>query len=62
MAAQIHSLGPRPLYEMLAELDAGKPFHPTLEAYARLEPLADFIAALDGHEFASARLVARQRA
>lgn len=62
LARQIHRLGERPLCEMLAELEAGKPFHPTLEAYARLEPLADFIAASGGREFAPTRLIARQRA
>jgi hypothetical protein len=43
LAARIHALGERPLYELLVELDRGAPLEPRLEAYARLAPLAGFI-------------------
>ena len=48
LAAQIYALGPRPLYELLRELDAGAPLRPRLEAYARLQ--ASFIRANNGDE------------
>ena len=51
LAAQIHSLGPRPFYELLRELDEGAELHPTLERYARLAPLAEFIASHGGDQF-----------
>jgi hypothetical protein len=54
LAAQIHTLGPRPLFELLLELDAGAELRPTLERYARLAPLAGFIAANHGDRLASA--------
>jgi hypothetical protein len=43
LAREIHALGERPLYELLAELVAGREIGPRLEAYARLP--ADFIRA-----------------
>jgi hypothetical protein len=57
LAAQIHTLGPRPLFELLRELDDGAELRPTLEAYARLAPLAEFIAANDGDDFKPLRVV-----
>jgi hypothetical protein len=48
LAAQIHGLGERPLYELLRELAGGADLAEALEAYARLAPLSDFIQALDG--------------
>lgn len=45
---RIHPLGPRPLLELLAELEAGAELSSVLERCARLSPLADFIATLDG--------------
>jgi hypothetical protein len=57
LAAQIHTLGPRPLYELLRELNAGAELGPTLERYARLAPLTEFIAANDGDDFRPLRVV-----
>lgn len=48
LARQIHTLGERPLFELLRELDAGADVHSTLESYARLAGLADFIHEQDG--------------
>jgi hypothetical protein len=45
LAARIHELGERPLYELFLELERGTDLHNTLERYARLSPLAEFIAA-----------------
>ena len=57
LAARIHDLGPRALAELFIELLAGADPHDTLERYARLSPLAGFIAANGGY-----RLPARARA
>jgi hypothetical protein len=57
LGARIHDLGPRPLAELFIELLAGADQHDTLERYARLSPLAGFIAANGGD-----RLPARARA
>jgi hypothetical protein len=57
LAAHIHKLGPRPLAELFIELMAGAEPHDALERYARLSPLAGFIAANGGD-----RLPARARA
>ena len=48
LAARIHSLGPRPLAELLDELQNGAAFANRVERYAGLAPLAHFIAALNG--------------
>ena len=47
---RLHRLGPRPLYEFLRELRDGADLLPRLEAYARIAPLAGFIAELEGHQ------------
>jgi hypothetical protein len=57
LAERIHALGPGPLYYLLAELAAGAEVWPRLEAYARLAPLAGFIAALDGDQLPRPRLI-----
>jgi hypothetical protein len=57
LAGRIHRLGPRPLYELLRELDAGAELGPRLEAYARLAPLADFIHAFGGDQLPAPRLI-----
>jgi hypothetical protein len=57
LAAHIYALGPRPLAELFIELMAGAEPHDALERYARLSPLAGFIAANGGD-----RLPARARA
>jgi len=49
---------PGPLAEMLIELSAGKPLMPTLEAYSRLYPLGEFIAAFGGDRLLQPRIVA----
>jgi hypothetical protein len=61
LAVQIHTLGPRPLYELLREIDAGAELGPTLERYARLAPLAEFIAAHGGDDFRPLRVVGGRR-
>ena len=50
LAAQIHPLGPRPLFELFREIEAGSDFLRTLENYARLSSLVDFISCLDGDQ------------
>jgi hypothetical protein len=61
LAQRIHSLGPRPLFELLRELDAGADVADALERYARLAPLASFIAEHDGDRLRSARLIREPR-
>jgi hypothetical protein len=58
LAARIHELGPRPLYELCRELERGAELHPALEKYAALAPLADFIRAHGGDRLPEVRLVA----
>jgi hypothetical protein len=48
LGARIHGLGPRALGELFIELIAGAEPHDALERYARLSPLAGFIAANGG--------------
>lgn len=55
---RIHSLGERPLFELLVELEAGAPLAQTLERYARISPLAGFIADHGGDRLPRARAVA----
>jgi hypothetical protein len=56
LGARIHDLGPRALAELFIELMAGAEPHDALERYARLSPLAGFIAANGGDRLpASAR-------
>ena len=62
LAGEIHGLGPRPLLELLLELQDGAPLADALERYARIAPLADFIEARGGRELEHARLVPRRRA
>ena len=62
LAREIHRLGERPLYELFRELDAGAPLISRLEAYARLERYAGFIAANDGDRLPKPRLVPGRRA
>jgi hypothetical protein len=62
LARQIHPLGERPLAELFIELAAGAPLIPRLEAYARLEPLAGFIQAMDGNRLPQPRVVPGRRA
>jgi hypothetical protein len=62
LARQIHPLGERPLFELFVELAAGAPLIPRLEAYARLEPYAGFIAANEGDQLPLPKIVAGRRA
>jgi hypothetical protein len=55
LVGQVHGLGPRPLFELFRELDAGTDLHVVLEAYARLP--AAFIAAHRGDRLPSLRVV-----
>jgi len=48
LAAQIHPLGPRPLFELFREVEAGSDLLQTLERFAKLEPLAELISHLGG--------------
>jgi hypothetical protein len=61
LARKIYPLGERPLYELLVELAAGRELGPVLESYARIAPLADFIAALDGDRLPPPKIVAGRR-
>jgi hypothetical protein len=61
LARQIHALGERPLFEIFRELDSGSPLGETLERYARLEPLAAFIASQGGDRLPAPRLIAGGR-
>jgi hypothetical protein len=44
LAAKVHALGPRPLFEILRELEDGADLMARLERYAMLSP--DIVAAL----------------
>jgi hypothetical protein len=59
LAAQIHVLGPRPLLELLLELDRGAPLMATLERYARLP--AEFIHAFGGDSLDDLRVIEGDR-
>ena len=62
LAAQIHPLGPRPLFELFREVEAGSDLLQTLERYAKLEPLTEFISDLGGHRLPTpVRLVGGRR-
>jgi hypothetical protein len=45
------------LYELFLELERGADLYDTLERYARLSPLAEFIAALGGRDLPKMRAV-----
>ena len=62
LAAQIHQLGPRPLFELLREIDAGSDLLQVLERYAKLEPLTEFITHLGGDQLSPpVRLIGGRR-
>ena len=61
LAARIHSLGARPLYELFCELDAGQPLHARLEAYARLAGYGDFIRSMGGDKLPRPQVVVGRR-
>jgi hypothetical protein len=47
-ARSIYPMGPRPLFEMLLELDRGADLHATLERYAAISRYASFIRDMGG--------------
>jgi len=51
LVSRLHSLGPKPLYHFLDEIERGAPIAATLESYAALP--ADFIKANGGDKFAA---------
>jgi hypothetical protein len=57
LAIRIHALGPRPLYELFRELEAGAPLIERLERYAALFPLADFILEHGGDRLPTLRSI-----
>jgi hypothetical protein len=61
LARKIHGCGERVLFELLVELASGRELGPVLERYGRLAPLAGFIAALNGDQLPTARLVGGRR-
>jgi hypothetical protein len=46
----VHALGPRPLFELLVEFDAGGPLFPTVRRYADLLLQAGFITRIGGRD------------
>jgi hypothetical protein len=48
LAAHLHQLGSRPIFELLAEVAQGAPLIERLEVYARLDP--EIVHALGGDE------------
>jgi hypothetical protein len=62
LASKIHRLGPRPLFELLRELDSGADLIFVLERYARIESFTGFITQLNGDQLPPpARLVGGRR-
>jgi hypothetical protein len=57
LAARIHLLGPGPLAHLLTELANGAEPLSRFEAYARLAPLADFIAEWGGDQIPGLRVL-----
>jgi hypothetical protein len=61
LAGRLHSLGPRPLFEFLREIEAGAPVIDRLERYSELWPLRNFIREMDGDCLPPARVVGGRR-
>jgi hypothetical protein len=57
LAGCVHGLGPRALYELFRELEAGAPLAERLERYCGLKPLGPFIDHVAGRGLPPARLV-----
>jgi hypothetical protein len=57
LAAEIHTLGERALYELFRELAAGADLVERLERYAALSPLVSFIRQLDGDQLHGPRVI-----
>jgi hypothetical protein len=62
LARRVHSLGPRPLYELLLEVQGGAPLNERLEAYAAIAPFAPLITALGDAELPALRPIGEGRA
>jgi hypothetical protein len=58
LAGKIRGLGPRPLFELFRDLARGADLHATLEAYAALFPLREFLRANDGDCLPNLRVAA----
>jgi hypothetical protein len=58
LVGRIHPLGPRPLLELFVELEGGADLHDTLESYAALFPLREFIRDLGGDRLPQLRAIA----
>jgi hypothetical protein len=61
LAAALHALGGRPLFEYLAEVADGADPWIGLERYAKLAPYAEFIAALGGDRLLPLRTIGGRR-
>jgi hypothetical protein len=61
LAAELHSLGERPLFEFLLEVSQGADPWERLERYAKLAPLAEFIAVHDGDRLPPAARIVGSR-
>lgn len=61
LAVNIHRLGPRPLFELFVELQAGGELGSVLERYARIAPFAGFIQSLGGDRLPQPKLVRGRR-
>ena len=57
LSGRFHSLGERPLYEFLHEIETGAPLHRTLERYSELWALRGFIKANDCYHLQPPRVV-----
>ena len=58
LARSIYPMGPRPLFEMLLELDRGADLHATLERYATISRYASFIRDMGGDRLPQPGIVA----
>jgi hypothetical protein len=61
LAARLHDLGPRPLYEFLREIEAGADLHERLARYSGLWPLRRFIQAYNGDQLPPPKIVVGRR-
>jgi hypothetical protein len=61
LAGRLHDLGPRPLAEFLAEIEAGANLHERLQRYSELWALRGFIEANGGNRLPQPILIAGRR-
>ena len=57
LSGRIHSLGEQPRFELFRELDGGGALRSALDRYARIAPLAGFVAADGGDRLPQLRVV-----